>query len=166
MNTARIQQIKVQKVFRKWDILLYALLFLLIISLFYFFRFSAQDISLQGIEVYYEDRDAGESLIFSYDFVSDEYTVDSRYEDKIKIEKTDDGYNVDIFYGTDGYNLLRILHAGEAYIVDANCSSRKDCTAFEHITKGNMVIICVPHHLKIVGIGPSGETPDENPMIG
>ncbi|MHB1314447.1 MAG: NusG domain II-containing protein [Christensenellales bacterium] len=166
MNTARAEQIKVQKAFIKWDIIVYVLLFVIIISLFWVFRLNADHSFLTGLEVYYEDKTAGEVLIFSYDYTSDEYRIHELFKDKIQVESTPDGYTVKILYGDSGYNLLHILHSGEAFISDANCSSRKDCVGFEHITKGNMVIICVPHHLKILGIGSPGDMPEDNPMIG
>ena len=45
-----------------------------------------------------------------------------------------------------------------AKVIDANCSTSKDCT-FTPALKGNSAIVCVPHKLKIVAIGKTEATP-------
>lgn len=45
-----------------------------------------------------------------------------------------------------------------AKVIDANCSTSKDCT-YTPSLKGNSAIVCVPHKLKIVSIGKTEATP-------
>lgn len=160
----RIIEVKRQPPFRKLDIALYALLLLLIAALFWVFVLAKPTVRLKALEVWYDDRTGGSAPVFRYDYERDRYEVDPAFADRIHITQDAKGY-VATFTGMgegEGVNELAILKAGEAYIRDANCSRRKDCTHFPHILHGDQMIVCVPHRLTFVGVGPSGEIAPED----
>ena len=166
-----IQHVKKGKPFQRGDIFVYFPLLLLIAGLFWHFVFAAAAPSLSRISVYHEDRQGNETLVFAYDYLGDLYMVDELWRDRVSVTKANGAYEVSLGgLGEDGtgYNSLLLLPAGEAYIAQANCSARRDCTHFPHITRGNMAIACVPHRLKIVGDGeafPPDKNPDEVDLI-
>ena len=117
---------------------------------------------LQRLEVYVGDRTAGAPPVFQYDFAGDRVQVLDAYADRVQVDARADGYDV-LFWGEGEpahFNRLAIEKSGEAYMRDADCSRRKDCTHFPRITGGGRMIVCVPHRLTVVGVGPAEPADD------
>lgn len=167
INEEAIRTLKTQRSFRRGDIFVYAALAALIAALFWAFVFARPKINLGAINVFHDDPIIGETLVFQYSFASDSYTIDDAWTDRVHSIRIDGGYTVrfdGLGDSADGFNLLTILDSGEAFMLDADCSRRKDCVGFAHIRHGGSVIICVPHQLTVVGEGGVyNEEPGEDP---
>ena len=145
-----MQQIKRDRLFRLWDILLYGIIIAVIVVLFIVFVFSSGGSEATGIEVYYDG-----TLAFSYSFESDEYEI--YLEDNIKVEDGDDVLTV-TFCTDDGslqqlvnYNIIEIdKSACTASVTEADCSNTKECVNSSAIPNSfNLPITCVVHRLVV-----------------
>lgn len=174
MSLKHIQQTKAQNLFKPADIIVYAAVALCIVLLFVFFPKSK--LPLEYVEVVFETPESDLVLIFTYDFRTDKWRIcDDRWEDKITVEEHEwdeviggetvhkSGYLVQIVY-TGGeprhgfYNIIRIDKSGVVIVLEADCSAHKDCVLkFPPITRNNMGITCIPHHLFIDGYGTEPE---------
>ncbi len=152
-----ILKAKGQPPFKRLDIVIYALLLTLIAALFWVFVIGRPAVRLETLEVWHDERSGGEVPVFRYRFSDGSYEIDPAWADRVAVTDGEGAFQVtfDGFDGGEGFNTLVIARSGEAYMQDANCSRRKDCTHFVHITHGNQMIVCVPHRLTVTGVGPS-----------
>lgn len=160
---ATIEAVRAQPPFRRLDLCVYALLAGLISLLLWLFVFSRASAPLRAVEVWHQ-AEAGETLVFRYVYAEDTYFIDALWRDRVSVEAAEAGYEVTIagLDGGDGFNALAIEGA-KAYMRDANCSRGRDCTHFPAIRRGEQVIICVPHHLMVYGIGDGEAAPTPAP---
>ncbi len=136
------------KIFRKGDIIVYAVAVVIIAILLCVFLIPNQNKgSLQKIEIFYK-----ESVVFSYQFSSKSVIIENTDGVKVYTEESSDGLVVRID-SEKGHNVLLIKNHS-AVMQEADCSVYADCVNnFGAIEKGGDFIICLPHELKVVGIG-------------
>ena len=154
---SKIAQEKENKFFKRWDIVVYAILALVIVALFLIVfiprskdQISAFKMEYNGIEV------------LEYNFDNDSVKMNSDY---ITFEKESQTINITFKESNDSndYNIIKVdLTTRQITCEDANCSLSKDCTHMK-ISKMGDTIICIPHKLFITPIG-KGDIPD--PVIG
>ncbi len=154
---SKIAQEKENKFFKRWDIVVYAILALVIVALFLIVfiprskdQISAFKMEYNGIEV------------LEYNFDNDSVKMNSDY---ITFEKESQTINITFKESNDSndYNIIKVdLTTRQIICEDANCSLSKDCTHMK-ISKMGDTIICIPHKLFITPIG-KGDIPD--PVIG
>ena len=155
---SRITQEKENKFFKKWDILIYAILIVLIGVLFLVILLPKSNQEIEAISMEYDGKE-----IFLYKFNEESMQINSDYisysveGDKVYVVKFKEGI------GSDDFNIIRI-DANNRVVTcdDANCSTSKDCTHMK-ITKPGDTIICIPHKLFVRAVSKS-EIPD--PVIG
>lgn len=164
LDKAHIEQLKRQRAFLPWDVLVYGLLALLIGALFWAFVFARHTQPLAALEVYRDSR-AGEQLVLRYDYAADAFEVSEAWAGQVQLQPVEGGWAATIATEGGGYNVLQVRE-GKAYISDANCSNRGDCMEFSPITGGDEVIICVPHHLTVLGVGETNTPEPQDPIIG
>ena len=151
MSLKKVQQVKKDKLFRLWDILIYGIIIAVIVVLFVVFVFTSSGGTATGIEVYYDN-----VLAFSYSFETDEYEI--YLEDNISVEEDSDDVLIVIFCTDDGslqelvnYNLIEIdKTACTASVTEADCSNSKECVNSPAIPNSfNLPITCVIHRLVV-----------------
>lgn len=150
----KYQQAKNNKPFKVLDLVIYGGLIAVIVALFALFVFSADHSPLTTLYA-----DVGGQRAFTYDFASDTLTVTKEFEKLAEATDETDKITIKLAHG-DGYNLIIIEKSGKAYVVEADCSLRKDCVYTSPITTTSGVIICVPHELRIYA------STDYNPSLG
>ncbi len=151
---SRLEEARKTPLFRVWDLVLYALILVLVVVLFLAVGLKPSAGKLERVEAL---RDS--DVIFSYDFLTDTYTV----SDGVEVEKTEQGYRVTVRTGDEGYNVFEIDKGGSVKMVEANCSKHKECVNYmPAITDADGVILCAPHHLTITG----GSSDIKDPVIG
>ncbi|MCD7729215.1 MAG: NusG domain II-containing protein [Clostridia bacterium] len=145
MSLKKIEQIKTNKFFRVWDLVIYAVIAVVIVVLFLSVFLSSDSSPLSGIEVYYDNE-----IIFTYLFESDSYDIIS--ESNISVEEGEDVLTVYFTTdGGDGHNTIVIdKSAVTVTVTEADCSNRKDCVYTAAIKDNGGVIACTPHKLKIM----------------
>ncbi|MEG1706008.1 MAG: FAD:protein FMN transferase [Clostridia bacterium] len=158
-----VGQVRKGKPFLFKDIFVYVALAVLIVGLFAVFVFP-KGAALKKIEVY--EMASSSKLMFSYSFVTNDYSIAIGYEKRIKITESKDKllvtvYERDIDDTTDltkvGYNIIEISIVKDnlyAKVIEADCSKMPDCVNnFFPIKAGNDSIICIPHGIKVIGVG-------------
>ena len=155
---SKIAQEKENKFFKRWDIIVYAVLALVIIALFLIVfiprskdQIAAFKMEYNGIEVLEYNFD-NDSIRINPEYITFEKESQTVY--KITFKESSDA---------DEYNIIKVdLTLRQITCEDANCSLSKDCTHMK-ISKMGDTIICIPHKLFITPIGQT-EIPD--PVIG
>ena len=141
------------KPFQKGDILVYALLFILIVSLFFILVFPSL-IFQNSASGFLVERDG--QVVLTFDLSKqDPLQISSQFEDLVEIQsqnQQDKLFKVKIYSSNakTGYNLLLFNGNDKTVkIIESTCSLTKDCTFFPALkTSGS--IYCAPHNLKIV----------------
>lgn len=142
MSLKKVAQVKCDKGFRIWDILIYAVI-LVIAAILFIVVFATRDTSpLEGVRVY----SRGE-LVFEYVFENDEYKILSK---NVKFDISDSGEALTVKVTADiGYNVIEIQKSGYVCITQADCRT-KDCINIQEIKDNSGSIICTPHGLRVV----------------
>jgi hypothetical protein len=145
VSLKKVEQVRSDKGFKIYDLIIYAAVILVIVALFLSFVVFRDTTKIDGISVYLKNE-----LAFTYTFDGDEYNVVK--SENIEIISNDSTeLNIKILSDDDGYNLLTINKIeGWADVTEANCSTRKDCVYMDRIEEKSQGIFCTPHGLKIL----------------
>ena len=146
MSLKKIEQVKIGKWFKIWDLLVYGLLVVVIIALILVFAFAGKGGELDGVSISYK----GERLA-TYSF--DENKLDILNAEYIELNEEGEDSIFLTFYtqGKKGYNKIEINKKEKSVKVTAsNCSTHKDCV-YSSPVKGtrSVPILCTPHALSI-----------------
>ncbi len=144
------------KPFKLGDILIYMGVVLLILVLFGVFVLGDTGKGdIQRVNVI--DERTGE-ILFVYNTVRDEYTVNSTNSGgwQIEVEDISGGIRVTLYRTVDGeerYNQLTVMRGRDASVkmTDSVCGFHQDCVRnFPEIKRAGGVIVCSPNMLKVV----------------
>lgn len=143
-----LSEVKKEKFFSKWDLIIYSLIVVLEIGLFCFVGTANSDKTvLNKIEVYYQ-----ENVIYEYDFLKNNGIINEIKYCTVSEKRIGDYTEVKITV-PEGENTL-IVSDGKAYMSEADCSAYPECVHnFQPINKGGEIIVCLPHKLKVVSFG-------------
>ena len=158
MSIAKIRQEKENKIFKRWDILVYAIILILIAVLFLTLFLTKDNSGLDGFKVSYDG-----DIIYTYNFSTKEEQKEDKYIDIL--ERSDSILKIRVHLSDleHDYNIIQVnLQERVITVIDADCSVSKDCTNMK-IKSMSDTIICVPHKLIIEPIG-NGKI--EEPTIG
>lgn len=154
-----VQKIKKDGFFKPLDIIIYAVLLIVVAVLFVSSGIFAPKDELSGIEIIFQNE-----KVFVYLFNGDDYQIFD--DEKIEIltdtpnELTFKFYPEKLKYE---FNRIKIDKVKKSVkVVDATCSTRKDCVYTAEMTNSSQTIICVPHELII---SPTGKTPSDTDII-
>ena len=140
MSKKTLENVKKDKGFRLFDLILYGVI-VLIVAVSFIAVFATKNKSpLTGVCVYLDEK-----LVFEYDFENDSFSVSEGY--KIEVEPKSESLQVKVST-SDGYNLIEIEKKGSVRIKQADCHGR-DCVYSPAIKDNNGIIFCSPHRLKI-----------------
>ncbi len=146
MSLKKVGQVKADRGFKIWDLLVYGII-ILIAAVLFVVVFTTRDTSpLTGIRIY-----SANDVVFEYNFVKSEYTV----LDETCVEVTDDGEEfllITLRFDGGGYNCVEIDKRGSVKVTSADCG-KKDCTYSPEIKDNSGMIYCLPHRLKILPYG-------------
>ncbi len=158
MSVDRIKQEKENKFFKKWDILIYVILALVIVAIFLSIFLTRSKDQITAFEIKYGDTQVCEynfdedSLKYNPEYITFEKVSDTQY--KFVFSENKDGTDFNIIYAD--------LTTRTITCEDADCSTSKECTHMK-ISKMGDTIICIPHALYI---SPIGESEIKDPVIG
>lgn len=151
-------KVKSSKPFKRFDILIYTFVILLISILFLFFVILPNKENIKGFKVTVDNE-----LVLTYIF-GKEIDIPNEHKEMVEIT-TNDGYSyIKVFTDNNKteYNVISInLENKEVKITEANCSSSHDCTLFPPLKNGGS-IICLPHKLKLLSL----EKGFSDPVVG
>lgn len=146
MSLKKIEQVKIGKWFKIWDLLVYGLLAGSIVALILVFAFAGKGGELDGVSISYK----GERVA-TYSFTDNK--LDILNSDYIEITEEREESILLTFYteGKKGFNTIEINTKDKSVKVTAsNCSTHKDCV-YSSPVKGtrSVPILCAPHALSI-----------------
>lgn len=147
MSREKLQQTKRAAWFKGWDILIYALIFLLLLALFLFFVIFPEREQLTGVEIFIKNE-----RVFFCEFEEGSYTI----EDASRVRVEENGGLLLVTVTTEkGFNTVEIdTKARRADMTDADCSMSRDCVhmpVIEHTASAP--ISCIPHGVVVMPVG-------------
>ncbi len=143
MALKKVEQVKADKGFKIWDLIVYGTI-IVIVAVLFITIFAVRDTSpFKGIRVVLAN-----DVIYEYDFENGKEI--SRNSEYVEItENSDDKIVLKINIGDGGYNLIRINKSGSVKMIEADCG-KQDCVYTPEIKDNNGLIYCSPHRLKII----------------
>ena len=151
MNEREKKAVSNNAVFKKPDLILY-LLVVIIVAVCFLIPIFTHGQNKNSFSVY-----KGEELVLTFDFESGDCKIENQFTELvIKSPTVDNSVSITIFTNlekTEYNELLVDLENYSVKVVKSNCSLRKDCVHTPALEKGEGVIICLPHDLKIVPTG-------------
>lgn len=132
---------KENKVFKRADLIIYAILFIIAACLFLqSFKIKSDDVKTNGFSVAVKG-----TVVMTGDFTTKTYVI----KDETSVTVVEDG--VFEIVSESGKNVIRISwDDGDVKVTDTDCGTTKECT---RMSLKNGDIICVPHSLIIRKIG-------------
>lgn len=161
MAIKKIEQIKEGKFFRIWDIVAYGVIVAVTVALFLGIFLSRDKSPTDGIKISYNG-----VQVFTYDYSSNEYEIVAA--ENIEIVSDDSRTLTFVFYtrGKRGYNKIVIDKIEKSVkVVDADCSTHKDCVYTPALADNSSIISCPPHSMLIEPLVRSTDN-DGNIIIG
>ncbi len=144
MSLKKIDQVREGKLFRVWDILVYALVIVVSVVLIVVFTFTRDNTPLSGVIISYKGQ-----TVFTYDFQNNKYEITSA--EHITVVEDEADRLLVRFTCDEGFNDIEFdLDAVSVKVVDTDCSVHKDCLYSTPLTvNGSIPILCQPHGLVI-----------------
>lgn len=138
------------KFFEKADIIAYFSLFIVVIILFVSFVWTKDKGQLNVVEIYHDN-----ILVYSFDFSSMTGNIkNSSYADRIISEQKEGSTIVTIFVDVQKIHFNKIeFSQNTVQVYEANCPNGDCKKAICTIEKPKDIILCIPHKLKIIGVG-------------
>ncbi len=143
----RAERVRKGKFFVKKDLIIYAAAVVCIAALFIAVFAGRKTEPLDKIEIYYK-----ENLIYVYDISEKNGIITETGAEYVEETPKEGGLSV-VVNTPDGFNKIEFEDGG-AFVSEADCSVKADCVnASGKIKSGGDAIFCVPHSLKIIGVG-------------
>ncbi len=146
MSLKKVAQVKNDKGFKIWDLIIYGAVILLAAALFIAVFATRNTDPLSGVKISVRDGVfSGYKVVFEYGFNS-EPVYDS---EAVEVEVKGDILKVTVKTHGGGFNIIEInKRARTATVTDANCKSRR-CVYTPTIKDNNRDIHCDTHGLKV-----------------
>ena len=138
MALKKIEQVKKDRGFRLFDIIIYGAVLVLVAVLFIVVFTTRNTNPLTGVKVTYKAQ-----IVFEYDF-----EAGIRKSDGIEVDEDSDGITITINTQND-YNVIYINKSKRTVkMKEANCKG-KQCLYFAEMKNNSGCIICEPHGIMI-----------------
>lgn len=153
MKIDKFAKIKQSKPFEIGDVFVYFALFLALLFLFIFFVIVPSTTVSNGFNIFIDG-----NKVAVYHYGSNKVDIcNDNYLNLINYDATKKTITVYSDSNKTAYNVIAVDDANKtAKIIDANCSTSKDCVSTPSL---GVAIVCAPHKLKITPIGDGGFTP-------
>ena len=151
MSREKLLQTKRAAWFKGWDILIYALIFLLLLALFLLFVIFPGRKQLSGIEILVKNE-----RVFFCDFEEGSYTIED--VSRVRVEESGDLLFVTVTT-EEGSNIVSVdTKARRADMTDADCSWSRDCVHMPPIENtASAPVSCIPHGVVVMPVGGDRE---------
>ncbi|MDE6597414.1 MAG: NusG domain II-containing protein [Clostridia bacterium] len=149
MSLKKIEQVKKDKGFKIFDLIIYGVVAALVAVLF-IVVFTTRDKSpLTGVRIYRKAE-----VVFEYRFGDEPSYTDA-------VEVNDDGSGITVTVKSDGDTNVVYIDKGKKTVVmkEANCNG-KQCVYFPKIDNNSKFIYCSPHGVKVEPFSRDLESPD------
>ncbi|MCM1236817.1 MAG: NusG domain II-containing protein [Ruminococcus flavefaciens] len=141
MSLKKVGQVKADKGFKIWDLVVYGVIAVLVVALF-IVVFTTRDTSpLSGVRISVKNE-----VVYEYDFGKGEISKNGEYAEVLS--ENSEKLILKITAG-GGYNVVEIDKGGAVKVTEADCG-KGDCVFTPQIKDNGGIIYCSPHGLKIV----------------
>ena len=140
MALKKIAQVKADKGFRIWDLILYGVITVLVVVLFIVIFTTSDTGSLTGVRITVKAQ-----VVFEYEFGNDS---PQHVSDGVTVEKDGDKITVTIQIDDDKNVVFIDTKKNTVKMIDANCKG-KQCMYFAEMNDNSDFIYCSPHGLKV-----------------
>ena len=143
MSFKKVEQVKQEKGFKIWDLLVYGVIAAIVVVVF-IAVFSTRDASsLSGIRVTVEGNE-----VFKYNFENKE--IDYLDESTVTVLTEDDNAIEVKVECASGYNVFTVKKNGSVKMKETDCSKyHPDCLYMAEVKDNSGFIYCLPHGLRI-----------------
>lgn len=131
------------------DLAVYAVLLIVTVGLFFGAYFIGRGDFTRGIGIEWN----GER-IYTHEY-GKSGVIGTGYESRVEVAAEGETVAVTVYSdeAKKEYNVVVIdLKSRSAFVKDANCSFRKDCTAMKPVSEKGGIIVCVPHKIKVISL--------------
>lgn len=150
MSLKKIEQVKKDKGFKIFDLIVYGAIVLCVAITFIVILTTKNNDPLSGIRIY-----SGTQIVFEYEFGER-----PTHSENVEVEENEMGLTVKVNCANGGFNIIYIDKAARtAKVTDANCKG-KDCAYFAPIDDNNKIIYCSPHALRVEPLYRDLNSPD------
>lgn len=140
MSLKKVGEVKADKGFKIWDLIIYGAIIALVAVLF-IVVFATRDTSpLKGIRIY-----VANEVVYEYDFENGEISR----KDCVEVEDGEESLTLKVNCGNNRYNTVVIYKSGSVKVTQANCP-KKDCVYTPEIKDNSGFIHCLSHGLKVL----------------
>ena len=146
MSSDKLHQTKPAPWLKRWHMLIYALILLLLFALFLFFVIFPEREQLTGVEIFVKNE-----RVFFCEFEEGSYTI----EDTSRVRVEENGGLLLVTVTTEkGFNIIEIdTKARRAEMTDADCSWSRDCVHMPAIENtASAPISCIPHGVVVMPV--------------
>ena len=153
MSLKKVEQVKVDKGFKIWDLIIYGLIAVTVAALFIVVFVTRDKSPLTGVRVFVEGQ-----VVFAYEFDGEPVYSESVTAENVKEDGK--GLTVTVNCANGGVNVIYIDKSAKTVkVTEANCHG-KQCTYFPAINDNNKLIYCNPHGLRIEPLFRDYDSPD------
>lgn len=140
MSLKKVEQVKADRGFRIWDLIIYGLIIVLTVVLFIVMFTTRNTDPLSGVSITVKA-----DTVFEYEFGQTPVI----YSDAVEVKEDDKGITVTVRTDKDGLNVIYIDKSAKTVkMKEANCRG-KHCIYFAAVKDNSGYIICDPHGIKI-----------------
>lgn len=151
LKSVDFEQIKSNKPFKIWDLVLYCPILVLVLALLFAFVIFPADSAVEstGFKIILNDKE-----VFVFDYSTRTYSLDPESIDQIIVEDLSGGFCIVKVISDKNSGAFNTVTANiEKHMVsvtESNCSESKECVHTPDIKDSHGVIVCAPHKLKVV----------------
>ncbi|MDE7306899.1 MAG: NusG domain II-containing protein [Clostridia bacterium] len=151
MSLKKIEQVKKDKGFKLFDLIIYGVVAVLVAVLF-IVVFTTRDASpLTGVRIYLRAE-----IVFEYEF---DKPLPEELHECVEVKEDGDGITVTITSGGDTNVVYIDTDKGTVVMKEANCNG-KQCVYFPKIDNNSKFIFCSPHGVKVEPFSRDLDSPD------
>ena len=159
MNANKFEKIKSTKPFNKKDFFVYAILFVVILSLFLTLVLLSQKSPVKGFKVL-----IGNEIVLEFSFDTSSAKIKDGYQDLIDVDYENNKITVYFNQEKNDFNEISYdITSKSVRMNNSTCSHSKDCVYMPKIIDDKGLIYCAPHELKIL---PLSEKLSNSPVTG
>lgn len=152
MSLKKVEEVKADKGFRIFDLVIYGVVAVLIAVVFIAVFLTRDNDPFDGVRVYVRNE-----CVYEYEFGEGGKVLKDTVEEVVEDGKV----TVTVNIAGDGHNVFEIdLEKRSVSMVKADCSISPDCVYMPAITDNNKFISCEPHQLMILPLNYNRDNPD------
>ena len=150
---AKNTDFKTLKFFKPFDVVLYVAVVVIVVGVFVGVgvafkneEWSRTEVWCEGVMACYFDNETRRLVVLSNDWA-----------DRLAVEEKNGVTTLTVYFDDEKTEFNKILfEEGKVTMLDSSCRGRDCVKAANTVTRANQIVICMPHALKVAGVGNSG----------